>query len=254
MLKSRQLAYYYRHKEKILAKQKARYVPHPIVRQPKKSWEQRLAEEASIDKVCACCGKIFHSQWETTKFCKNPCKKMPHVKSEKVCRGCGKNFKQISNEVYCGKDCQELKRRTAEADRMKDPEYAAKVRRRRNLYCLKRRASDLEYSLLDRIRSSLHSSLKKQRQKKNTRTRELLGCDIPFLRTHLEGQFKSGMSWENMGRAGWHIDHIRPCASFDLSDKEQQKICFHWSNLQPLWEKENMSKGCKWDDENLMII
>ena len=72
--------------------------------------------------------------------------------------------------------------------------------------------------------------------------RDLLGCEIPHLRAHLESRWKPGMSWENYGFYGWHIDHIVPCAKFDLSDPEQQKACFHWTNLQPLWAKENLKK------------
>jgi hypothetical protein len=56
------------------------------------------------------------------------------------------------------------------------------------------------------------------------------------------------MTWENWALDGWHIDHIRPCCSFDLTDPEQQKKCFHYSNLQPLWAEENWSKGGKWVD------
>lgn len=53
------------------------------------------------------------------------------------------------------------------------------------------------------------------------------------------------MSWDNYGMYGWHIDHIKPCSSFDLSNPAEQKICFHYTNLQPLWAKENLSKGKK---------
>ena len=64
-----------------------------------------------------------------------------------------------------------------------------------------------------------------------------------------ESLFQSGMTWENHGKYGWHIDHIRPCSSFDLTDPEQQKLCCHYTNLQPLWAKDNLSKGYKWDGE-----
>lgn len=75
----------------------------------------------------------------------------------------------------------------------------------------------------------------------------LFGCVIGELRQHIERQWLCGMSWDNYGVKGWHIDHIRPIVSFDLSDPEQQKMCFHWTNLQPLWAEDNIRKGAKWD-------
>lgn len=77
------------------------------------------------------------------------------------------------------------------------------------------------------------------------RTKNLLGCSIKFLKKHLESQFKLGMSWDNYGLYGWHVDHIRPCASFDLSKPEEQRKCFHYTNLQPLWAEENNRKRAK---------
>ena len=74
----------------------------------------------------------------------------------------------------------------------------------------------------------------------------MIGCTIERLRNHLEAQFTDGMSWENYGKNGWHVDHIRPCASFDLTDPEQQRQCFHYTNLQPLWATDNMRKSAKW--------
>lgn len=71
---------------------------------------------------------------------------------------------------------------------------------------------------------------------------ELLGCSIPALIRHLESQFTPGMSWANHSLHGWHIDHIKPCHSFNLTDPKQQRECFHYTNLQPLWAKENISK------------
>lgn len=77
---------------------------------------------------------------------------------------------------------------------------------------------------------------------KSAKTLELLGCDAAQLKQHLEKQFLSGMSWENYGVAGWHVDHIKPCAKFDLTDPAQQRECFHFSNLQPLWARDNILK------------
>ena len=80
---------------------------------------------------------------------------------------------------------------------------------------------------------------------KSASTQELLGYTISKLSEHLEARFADGMTWQNHGRHGWHIDHIRPCASFDLTDPDQQRQCFHYSNLQPLWATDNLSKGSK---------
>lgn len=74
-----------------------------------------------------------------------------------------------------------------------------------------------------------------------------LGCSIPQLIEHLESQFKEGMSWKNHGnKAGqWSIDHIRPFASFDMSDPEQVKQAVHYTNLQPMWHSDNLKKGAR---------
>jgi hypothetical protein len=53
------------------------------------------------------------------------------------------------------------------------------------------------------------------------------------------------MTWQNYGYYGWHIDHIKPCASFDLRKPSEQRKCFHYSNLQPLWAKDNLQKSDK---------
>ena len=79
--------------------------------------------------------------------------------------------------------------------------------------------------------------------KKSKSTQELIGCDIEQLWIHLEKSFKSGMTRKNYGK--WHVDHIIPCASFDLTKPEEQAKCFHYTNLQPLWASENLAKGSK---------
>lgn len=74
-------------------------------------------------------------------------------------------------------------------------------------------------------------------------TENLLGCTFEELKNYLQSKFLPDMSWENYG--DWHIDHIKPCSSFDLTQEAQQKECFHYTNLQPLWAIDNISKGAK---------
>ncbi len=73
-----------------------------------------------------------------------------------------------------------------------------------------------------------------------------LGCTFSTLRKWIEFNFKDGMTWENFG-SKWHLDHVTPCASFDMTNKEHQSLCFHWSNLQPLDGIENIKKSAKID-------
>lgn len=98
--------------------------------------------------------------------------------------------------------------------------------------------------LLLALRSRVACAMK-AKASKSASTRALLGCSVEDLKRHLEIQFRPGMSWDNYG--DWHVDHIRPCASFDLTDPEQQRACFNFKNLQPLWAKDNLSKGAKYD-------
>jgi len=72
----------------------------------------------------------------------------------------------------------------------------------------------------------------------------LFGCSSHLLRMHIESQFKKGMTWSNYG--DWHIDHIRPCASFLFEERSDALLCFNWRNLRPMWAKDNHRKGSKW--------
>jgi hypothetical protein len=92
-------------------------------------------------------------------------------------------------------------------------------------------------NMRNRISSLLRGEIK------NDTTINLLGCNVQTLKKHLQSNFTKGMKWNNYGM--WHVDHIIPCAKFDLKNEEEQKICFHYTNLQPLWAKDNCSKQDK---------
>lgn len=93
------------------------------------------------------------------------------------------------------------------------------------------------------MRKRVRDALRGKNKSKNTL--DLIGCSVEELWMHLEKQFTKGMTRENYGKYGWHIDHIMPCDSFDMNNAEEQKKCFHFSNLQPLWAKDNIKKGNK---------
>lgn len=92
------------------------------------------------------------------------------------------------------------------------------------------------------IRRMLNRLLNGKFQLAKDKHRDNLGCSISYYKTYLESKFQEGMTWENYGVCGWHIDHIIPCTAFDLTDPEQIKKCFHYTNTQPLWAKDNAKK------------
>ena len=97
------------------------------------------------------------------------------------------------------------------------------------------------FKLVRNLRKRIWSVLKNNT--KSDSTMALLGSSIEEFKKHIESKFQDGMSWDNYGV--WHVDHIIPCAQFDFSDPEQQKICFHYTNLQPMWGEDNMRKGAR---------
>ena len=104
-----------------------------------------------------------------------------------------------------------------------------------------RRSSDPVFRMADNLRCGLWHAMKGKCKPK--RTMELLGCSLEQLRDHLSAQFTKGMNLENYGE--WHIDHILPVSSFDHSKTEQVAVCWHYSNMQPLWGRDNIIKSNK---------
>jgi len=108
-------------------------------------------------------------------------------------------------------------------------------------YAKNKRAIDVSYKL----KSNTSNRIRKLINKGSVKTLDVIGCSIEELKKYLEAKFLEGMNWSNYGRKGWHIDHIKPCSSFDLTNEEELKKCFHYTNLQPLWCRDNWSKSDK---------
>lgn len=104
-----------------------------------------------------------------------------------------------------------------------------------------RYSNDVNYKIKHNLRTRLNSAIKNG-QKTGSAVSDL-GCSIEELKQHLESMFEPDMSWNNYGE--WHIDHIKPLSKFDLTDCQEVKQACHYSNLQPLWAKDNLIKGDK---------
>jgi len=121
--------------------------------------------------------------------------------------------------------------------------YCSRNREIINQYVRDRRRNDIEFRVTSVLRKRLGRALKSQGAKKADHTKSMIGCSVPDLIRHIESLFLPGMSWGNYGKNGWHIDHIVPCAKFDLTDPNEQRICFNYANLQPLWGPDNLRKN-----------
>jgi hypothetical protein len=126
----------------------------------------------------------------------------------------------------------------------KENQDKIKSRVKQNFY--KRMEEDIGYKILQRCRVRLYKAIKENN--KSDRTLKLLGCTTDKLKRHLESQFTKGMNWDNYGK--WHIDHIKPCATFDFSKESDQRECFHYTNLQPLWAEDNMRKSSTYKEHS----
>jgi len=132
-----------------------------------------------------------------------------------------------------------------EKKRVQNKRWREKSKDYYNNYQKERSKNDLDFKMRNNLRSRIRAALKYQSASKDLGTAKLVGCTMLELRAHLERQFKDGMTWDNHG--DWHIDHIKPCVSFDLTDPDQQRECFHYTNLQPLWAEDNRKKGATYE-------
>lgn len=119
----------------------------------------------------------------------------------------------------------------------KTPNYRARV----SAYQRHRRATDIDFALIGRIRATIDRAFRRAWVKKSKRSESLIGCTIGEYKAHIASQFEEGMSWEN--RSEWHVDHYVPLAAFDFRCPEEQLCACNWKNVRPLWGKENLHKS-----------
>jgi hypothetical protein len=124
----------------------------------------------------------------------------------------------------------------------KSKEYQTNNKDKHSLYIKNRYQTDINFKLRKKLTTTLWNNLNKQNTSKLVSIRELIGCTIEEYKLYIEQQFKPEMNWDNHGKV-WEIDHIKPCDSFNLTDTEQQKQCFHYSNTQPLFKTTSIAES-----------
>jgi len=164
-----------------------------------------------------------------------------------------KNHKEEKNEKakeYREKNKEEILEKQKEYHKNNKEEISIKAKKYRenhkeetNKRHNNRIKTDVNYKLACYLRGRLRSAIKNN-YKSGSAVRDL-GCSIPQLRIYLESKFQPGMTWDNWSYKGWHIDHIIPLSSFDLTIREELLKAVYFTNLQPLWAKDNFIKHNK---------
>lgn len=172
------------------------------------------------------------------------------------------NHKRLCREGW-DRHREEYNRRAKEARRA-DPDYNRKHKETRNKrladpvkraafnkmqrdYRRERRERDPEFKLLGNMRTLMYIAVTGRAYgpdrdlRKTKSTMKYIGCTIRELREYVEAKFTDGMSWDNYGK--WHMDHIVPVSAFDQTNEDDLYKCWHYTNFQPLWGPENISKG-----------
>lgn len=165
-----------------------------------------------LQGMCKNCHKLYRNQWLN---------KNKEIYKESCKLWASKNKKHIYN--------------IQKQWRTENQEY---FRQHQREYKAQKRQNDPMFRITSNLRNRVRKAIKGINKSKTTI--ELLGCTIEDFKNHIEKQFKKGMSWDNYGK--WELDHIKPCCSFDLTQESEQKLCFHYSNTQPLWKVEHRLK------------
>ncbi|KKM14990.1 hypothetical protein LCGC14_1700550 [marine sediment metagenome] len=151
------------------------------------------------------------------------------------------------NKIKENKRCKQWRKNNPEKFKQSRKMSKAKHPHTDRKYVAHRRATDIKYKIASNLRSRLSHAIK--RNHKNGSAIKDLGCSMEQLKTYLEKQFyphpQTGeiMSWKNYGHSGWHIDHIIPLASFDITQKKELKKACNYTNLQPLWAEDHFRKS-----------
>lgn len=159
-----------------------------------------------------------------------------------ICKFCHKAYLQTKKE-YLSIKRKEYYQRNKQKEIAATKKWNLENKERRNENKRARWKNDVQYRLRQALRNRLWSALKAKKETKSVSTLNLLGCSVEYLKSYLESRFLPGMSWSNHSTEGWNIDHIIPCSHFDLTKIEEQKQCFHYTNLMPRWATTEIAKS-----------
>ena len=183
-----------------------------------------------MSNICLECKKIANKKW--------------HNENKEYCLKYAKNY-NLENKKLISEKSKLKRQQNPEKYRLQN-----KINRIKNghkhlartyEYRKEKLKNDIQFKLACNLRSRLVQAIK-NKSKKGSAVRDL-GCTISEFQIYIEKRFRPGMTWNNWKIDGWHLDHIVPLAKFDLTNIEEFKKAVHYSNMQPLWARENCKKG-----------
>lgn len=198
------------------------------INKPLECYAKRKRNKYGLDPKCKDCRNAFNTAYRKAndKEVKAARKRHYHSNIDKM---------RVEKRVYCAAHREEKTTYDIEYRR----ENAEPIARYKREWEADRR-DDPVFKIKRNLRRRVHHVLKGTL--KTAHTFELIGCTPEEFKVYIESLWQPGMSWENYGPRGWHVDHIKECFRFDLTDSAQQKECFHYSNQRPLWAKDNLSR------------
>lgn len=204
-----------------------------------------------MTKKCKVCNIEFKLTRKDKEYCSKKCYRKIYLKQyrinnkNKIKQLCKDYYQNNKNKVkeYKKQYYEENKEAIAKYKKQYDEENKHKINRKdyHREYYMNKYNNDPEFKIKVNLRNRLNMAIKKE-LKTGSAIKDL-GCSVEELKIQLESQFQEGMTWDNYGVKGWHIDHIKPLASFDLSNPEELKKACNHKNLQPLWAEDNFKKG-----------
>jgi len=237
-VKSRHKEYYENNKGEISKKSKEFYALNKEkISEASKKYREKVKDLISIKS------KVYREQNREKLIQKS---KNYYNKNKDVISKNGKEYRsrpevkermKILNKEYKEKNKERLKK-YREDNKLKIREYS-------RIRCNEKSRTDISFRILKNLRSRIRFALKKGQIIKADTTENLLGCSVPDFKKYFTSLFTKDMTWDRFMAGEIHIDHIIPCAKFDLTQESQQRICFHYTNLQPLWKVDNLKKGTK---------
>lgn len=221
--KTRKRAYYKKNRQRSLA-QNREYRNRPEIRE-----KMRERRRKNRDTVL---------RWKRDWYRRNSEKVLARQKAIRQSQTLEEKAKRLARHRDCYKSNRERIRGIQK-------DYRRRNLKRHNLARVTKRRTNVQFALRCRIRNHARKIvLRLPSFTSRSHYLDLLGCRLSELASYLESRFLPGMSWEN--RNLWHLDHIRPLTTFDLTDPVQLAAACHFTNLQPLWAADNLRKGHRW--------